>query len=131
MEAMATARADAYGRLMDIVRIYADEAGESHVEDLSVEMVERGLGGRMSDLWAATGVIFREVDADYDLDWHNAPRRQLVVNLTGSVEIETSDGTVRRMEAGSILLAEDTTGKGHLSRNPSGESRRCLFVALD
>ncbi|MCP5027372.1 MAG: hypothetical protein GY929_13910 [Actinomycetia bacterium] len=116
---------------MDIVRIYADEGGESHIQDLPVEMVESGLAGRMSELWAATGVIFREVGADYDLDWHNAPRRQLVVNLTGSVEIEASDGTVRRMEAGSILLAEDTTGKGHLSRNPSGEPRRCLFVPLD
>lgn len=128
---MAAPGPDAYGRPMDIVRIYADEAGESHIEDVSVEMVESGLAGRMSGLWSGTGVIFREVDADYDLDWHNAPRRQLVVNLTGSVEIEASDGTVRRMEAGSILLAEDLTGKGHLSRNPSGEPRRCLFVPLD
>ena len=128
---MATPTPEPYGRPMDIVRVYADDAGESHFEDLSIDMVESGLAGRMSELWSASGVIFREVAPDYDLDWHNAPRRQLVVNLTGSVEIEASDGSVRRLEAGSILLADDTTGKGHLSRNPSGQPRTCLFIPLD
>jgi hypothetical protein len=54
-----------------------------------------------------------------------------VVNLTGSVEIETGDGTVRRMGPGSILLAEDTTGQGHISRAVDGEARTCLFIPLD
>ena len=44
---------------------------------------------------AARGVQFREVDGDYHIDFHNAPRRQLVVNLTGSVEIETGNGDRR------------------------------------
>ena len=33
--------------------------------------------------------------------------------------------------AGSIMLAEDTTGKGHVSRNVDGRPRTCLFVPLD
>ena len=41
------------------------------------------------------------------------------------------DGTKRRMGPGSILLAEDTTGQGHISRNVGGEPRTCLFVHLD
>ncbi len=75
--------------------------------------------------------MFREVDGDYDLDFHTAPRRQLVVNLTGSVDIEVGDGTARRMGPGSILLAEDTTGEGHRSRAVNGAPRTCLFVPLD
>jgi hypothetical protein len=43
----------------------------------------------------------------------------LVIWLTGKVEFETSDGVVRRLAAGSVVLAEDTTGKGHISRHPA------------
>ena len=57
------------------------------------------------------GVIFREVDPGYLLDYHPAPRRQLVVNLTGSVEIDTGE-EARVFGPGSIMLAEDTTGRG-------------------
>ena len=74
---------------------------------------------------------FREVDGSYHLDFHVAPRRQLVVNLTGSVEIEVGSGERRVLGPGSILLAEDTTGQGHISRDVVGEPRTCLFVHLD
>ena len=73
----------------------------------------------------------REVDGDYHIDYHNAPRRQLVVNLTGSVEIETGTGDRRVLGPGTILLAEDRTGQGHISRSVGGEPRTCLFVPLD
>ncbi len=92
---------------------------------------EKGALGRISSLWPGKGILFREVDGDYALDFHNAPRRQLVINLSGSVDIEVGDGTVRRIGPGEILLAEDTTGQGHISRAVGGEPRRCLFVPLD
>jgi hypothetical protein len=38
--------------------------------------------------------------------------------LTGEVEFETSDGDIRRLPAGSVVLVEDTTGKGHITRHP-------------
>jgi hypothetical protein len=76
-------------------------------------------------------VQFREVDGFYDLDFHPAPRRQLVVNLDASVEIEVGDGTTRVLGPGSILLAEDTTGQGHKSRAVNGEARKSLFIHLD
>ena len=116
---------------MQIVRIYSGADGESHFEDLAVEFPQNGALGRISKMVPARGVLFREVDGDYDLDFHNAPRRQYVVNLTGSVDIEIGDGTCRRLGPGSILLAEDTTGRGHKSRNVAGEPRTCLFIPLD
>ncbi|MBM4202640.1 MAG: hypothetical protein FJ194_00625 [Gammaproteobacteria bacterium] len=116
---------------MNIVRIYTGADGESHFEDVAVDLKDMGPMGRISDLWQGKGVMFREVSGSYDLDFHTAPRRQFVVNLTGSVDIEIGDGTVRRMGPGSILLAEDTTGRGHKSRNVGGEPRSCLFVPLE
>ena len=74
---------------------------------------------------------FREVEGDYLSDYHNAPRRQLVVNLTGSVEIETGGGERRVLGPGTILLAEDRTGQGHISRSVGSEPRTSLFVPLD
>ncbi len=116
---------------MKVVRIYSGDDGESHFEDLELDLEDRGAMGHISQLWRGSGVFFRTVKGDYNLDYHNAPRRQFVVNLTGSVDIEIGDGTVKRMGPGSILLAEDLTGRGHISRAVDGEPRECLFIPLD
>jgi len=116
---------------MNITRVFTGDDGASHFEELEIDLQDQGGMGSISELWRGSGVIFREVDGNYALDYHNAPRRQLVVNLTGSVDIEVGDGTVRRMGPGSILLAEDTRGQGHISRAVEGESRQCLFIPLD
>ncbi|HEU4841310.1 MAG TPA: hypothetical protein VFT09_07705 [Ilumatobacteraceae bacterium] len=115
---------------MDIVRVFTGPDGQSHFEDVAVDLDDAGVAGRISPLWAGGGVQFREVDGDYHLGFHTAPRRQLVVNLTGSVEIEVGSGETRLFGPGTILLAEDLTGQGHISRSVDGEPRTCLFVHL-
>jgi hypothetical protein len=65
-----------------------------------------------------------------EVGWLNPPRRKLVIWLTGEVEFETSDGDIRRVAAGSVVLAEDTIGKGHISRHPPN-GQRLMFVDLD
>ncbi|MFP6814915.1 MAG: hypothetical protein VB949_04500 [Pseudomonadales bacterium] len=117
---------------MNYLRLYSGDDGQSHFEDVEFALEDRGgAAGQISEIWRGKGVIFREVGGDYHYDYHNAPRRQFVVNLTGHVDIEIGDGTVRRMGPGSILLAEDLTGQGHISRGVNNESRTCLFVPLD
>lgn len=64
-----------------------------------------------------------------EVDWHNPPQRLLVLWLTGEVEFETSDGDIRRLAAGGVVLAEDTTGKGHISRHPL-EGQLVVHVVL-
>ena len=116
---------------MKYTRIYSSPDGESHLQDVSVEMKESAYASMMSDMMAAKGIIFRSSDSgEYLIDWHNAPRRQFVVNLVGEVEIEVSDGEKRRFGAGSILLAEDVTGKGHISRGVGTSERQTLFIPL-
>ena len=116
---------------MKITRIYSGTDGESHLEEIEVPLNDRGSIGRISQLEGATGVVFRETDGDYDYDFHNAPRRQYVINLDAAVEIEVGDGTRRVIGPGEILLAEDTTGRGHISRSVDGRARRSIFVTLD
>jgi len=100
-------------------------------EEDCVMPVEQSPTGRMSEKMSATGIIFRENDPSYNLDWHPAPARQFVIMLEGLVEIEVGSGEKRLFQPGDILLAEDTTGQGHRSRIPDGNPRRSIFVTLD
>jgi quercetin dioxygenase-like cupin family protein len=116
---------------MRIHNLYADAKGESHWRDIEVEWAEETRGGRLSKRQTASGIIFRQVPPQYDLDWHNAPRRQYIINLDAGVEITASDGEARKIGAGEVVLVEDTRGKGHLSKALDGKLRHCIFVALD
>jgi hypothetical protein len=125
------AAADESERSIAILRIYTGPDNKSHFEDLTVPLKSGGKVGFLSELVKATGVVFRETGGDYNYDFHTAPRRQYVVNLEGEVEIEVGDGTRRILHAGEILLAEDTTGQGHISRAVAGKPRKSLFILLD
>jgi hypothetical protein len=116
---------------MKVLRVYSGDDGESHFEDIEVPLKDLGHIGKLSKLENATGVVFRTTGGDYEYGWHCAPRRQYVINLDAAVELEVGDGSVRRLEAGSVLLAEDLTGRGHISRAVDGKPRTSMFVTLD
>jgi len=116
---------------MNITRLYTGDDGESHFEEIDVPLHDAGEIGRLSERQPATGIIFRENDADYSYDWHTAPRRQYIIMLDGEIEIEVGDGTKRRFRDGDVLLVEDTTGRGHKTRNVTGQPRRSIFITLD
>ncbi|MFC1918505.1 hypothetical protein ACFLWW_00820 [Chloroflexota bacterium] len=116
---------------MKIVRLYTGPDGESHFEDVDIPVSDRGGVALKSETIKATGIIFRESRSRDKYDWHNAPQRQFIVTLTGHVEIEISDGTKRQFGPGDIMLAEDTTGRGHLTRVLHNKPRTSIFVTLD
>ncbi len=116
---------------MKVTRLYTGNDNQSHFEDIEIRLEDAGKSGRLSELVKATGVFFRETPGTYDYDWHNAPRRQYVVMLEGEVEIEIGDGSKRIFGTSDILLAEDTTGQGHISRAVGGKPRKSLFIILD
>ena len=116
---------------MKIHHLFVDKQGESHFEDMEIPYIETGKAGKLSARLPATGIIFREVAPDYDLDWHPAPRRQYIINLDAGVQITASDGEARRIGAGEVLLVEDTWGKGHLSKALDGKLRHCIFVPIE
>ena len=116
---------------MRIHNLYTDAKGESHFRDIEVEWAEEMHFSKMSKRLPAAGIIFRETSGDYDLDWHPAPRRQYIINLDGGVQITASDGESRIIKAGEVILVEDTSGKGHLSKSVGGQMRRSIFVPVE
>ncbi len=113
-----------------ITRIYSDENGDSRFEDLSIPMKDGGTIGVLSEIIPVSGLKFREVEPSYNYDFHNAPDRQYLVLLDGEIEIETSLHEVRRFKAGEVLLLEDTTGKGHRTKNIIPAKRKSLFIVI-
>lgn len=108
------------------VRIYSGEDGQSHFQELDLPM---GPPGR-SPMQAATGISFSRSESGHFMDWHNAPRRQYVITLSGHFEIGIGDGTVRRLGPGDVLLAEDLTGRGHTTRVVGSETRLSVTIPL-
>jgi hypothetical protein len=113
---------------MKIARIYTGADDQSHFEELEVPLLPAAYGEE-SALVPATGVIFRETPVGGALDFHPAPRRQFVVTLSGVGEVECGDGSRRRFGPGDIMLADDTTGQGHITREIHGP-RRGIFIPL-
>jgi hypothetical protein len=98
-----------------MIRLYTGEDGESHFEEIAPSFSwDDGLW--RAPLEATTGIIFTRHPAGHFLGWHNAPRRQYVIILTGQVEFQIGDGSIRRLGPGDVLLAEDLTGRGHTTR---------------
>ena len=57
---------------------------------------------------------FRETPPSYNFSWHNAPRRQYIVNLDADVEITVSSGETKVIRQGEVFFVEDTHGKLHV-----------------
>ena len=109
-----------------IVRIYTGDDGQSHFEEVDMETGPHPWG----ELREATGVIFNRSQVGSFSDWHNAPRRQFVITLSGAMEIGIADGTLRQFGPGSVLLADDLTGQGHTTRTVGDEPRLSVSVPI-
>ena len=112
-----------------VTRVYANASGDSCFEDISYPLTDGGPIGHLSVQVPVSHILFRKVPPGYD-DMHTAPQRQYVILLDGAVEIETSLGQKRTFEPGEVLLMEDTTGKGHRSRNVKAVERSSLFIIV-
>ena len=112
---------------MKVIRIYTGEDNQSHFEDLDIPLKPADYG-TASEVVPALGVMFRETFEGGSFDFHNAPQRQFVITLSGLGELECGDGSKRRLGPGDILLAEDTTGQGHITREI--QPRRVIFVPI-
>jgi hypothetical protein len=115
---------------MKVTRVYSDKNGDSQFEDVDIELFDNGEIGQLSENVDVESLQFRKVSPDYDYDFHHAPQRQYIVLLDGGVEITTSLGETRQFQTGEILLMEDTTGKGHKTKNLERRERTSIFIHL-
>ena len=110
-------------------RIYTGTDGLSHAEQIALKTTGTGL---VTEMMKATGVEFsrRPPVAGPANDWHVGPRRQFVITLAGRAEIEVAGGQKVAIGPGHINLIEDTTGKGHITRNLGPDDRIVVTIPL-
>ncbi len=107
---------------MHYLRIYAGPNGESHVEDVDVELPQRAIvqgvpAAGLSESYPASSFNFFTSPPGWSDDFHPSPQPVAIIVTAGEHEFETSDGETRIVGPGSIVLFEDTTGKGHRARD--------------
>ena len=113
-----------------VTRLFTGADGQTHAETIDVKLTQQNAAGELSEAVKVKGLQFRRTSPAYSYDFHPAPARQYVITLSGRGEIELVDGTKIPLMPGHILLAEDTTGKGHISRGVGAEDRLSLFIQL-
>jgi hypothetical protein len=121
---------------MQYVRLFAGPDGESHFEDVQIELspvaqYARGVPQlHLSAPHSSTALTFLSGPPGWIGDWHPAPRRQFMVKLRGTTELIASDGERRELGPGAVLLIDDTVGRGHYSRILGPDDDQWLVAAL-
>lgn len=112
---------------MRLVRIYTKPNGDSAIEIREAPM---SAGERpMSPTFQGGAMFFRETAEGHVQSYHNAPRRQLIFLTSGILELESSEGKRYICRPGDLIFAEDTAGKGHITRSLR-DTRGFVHVAM-
>lgn len=117
-------------------RLFADKSGESHFEDIEVALSPVDFAPPAAPLNIASFLpTAQSLWIGAPGGWqgetpHPAPQRQVFCTVQGEFEITASDGTARRFPPGSVLLLEDTHGKGHSTRILSEDGGLVFGVVL-
>jgi hypothetical protein len=106
--------------LKSYTRIVTTRSGNSAFEDGELILTEQPMRDGappmfVGALGACEGAAFVEFAA-FHCEPHPAVPAQWVVPLRGVIEVEVSDGTSRRFGPGDLVLATDSSGRGHITR---------------
>ena len=120
---------------MRYARLFADDKGESHFDDIEIEFtatdyVQSAAPLDFSVTFPASQVAFMRAPAGWASEFHVSSARNMFVVLSGEWEVTASDGESRHFAAGNALLVEDTTGTGHSSRVVSDTESVAVIVPL-
>ncbi len=120
---------------MKYLRLYADENGESHVEEMSVQYSPIDYAPPappfgVSERTEVTGSIHVRFPTGWTSELHPTPRRQLFVLLAGDFSGRASDGTLMSLAPGDVVLMEDTVGKGHTAEVNGDEDVHAMMIHL-
>ncbi len=114
--------------MFQITRVYSDSNGDTRFEDITIALKDAGEIGSLSQGLPVKTIIFREVEATYNYNFHNTPQKQYLVLIDGGIEIESTLGEKRQFQAGDVLLLEDIEGKGYRTRNLEIRKRKSIFI---
>ncbi|PKB65185.1 MAG: hypothetical protein BZY80_00805 [SAR202 cluster bacterium Io17-Chloro-G2] len=120
----------------DYVRLFTDGFGESRFEDLDIALSPVDLAPpagplNVAQFLPATQSFWVGVPAGWAGEVpHPSPQRQIFVVVQGEFEVTASDGAVRLVGPGGVLLMEDTWGIGHSTRLTGNGGGLIFAVAL-
>jgi hypothetical protein len=107
---------------VEYVRFYVGPDGRSCLQrGLSIEMRAKDFVPpsppiEASPVEPALGCTFLNVPRGYDGGWHPSPARMWLFFISGQMRMEAGDGQAIVAGPGSVVLLEDTSGRGHYSR---------------
>jgi hypothetical protein len=113
-----------------IKRVTAGPDGKSYLDVIDLPIVHHEPGKSILSRLHATDVELGYGMPGSFIDWHRVTTPRLWIILQGAFEFGTGDGQLHRLEAGDIVLAADTTGQGHTSRNVGDRPSFVLTVRL-
>ena len=112
-----------------MTRLYTGADGQTHAEQVPVTF-HGDAQNEASEMLKVSGAEIHRYPPGYVNDWHPASRRQMVITLSGRGEIEVAGGKKFSFGPGQILVAEDVTGKGHITRVVGKEDRVTIQIPL-
>jgi quercetin dioxygenase-like cupin family protein len=115
---------------MKIPNIYVDEYGHSYFGH--AELPQRGDPTRRIQA-ASQQVLYwqiREIKPGHFIDFKPNPAPQFVAVLSGTLVLTVSNGETRYFTRGDMVLLQDVTGQGHITRTQGHEPCRSLVITL-
>lgn len=113
-----------------ITRMYGGPDGELHIDKFPLPRTGGKPGQSVQSRLFATDVELGNSLPGYFIDWHGVSTPRLLIILSGQMEIGLGDGSKHILKRGDVVLAADTTGRGHTSRGIGDEVIRVLTVRL-
>ena len=112
------------------IRIWTGADGHSVFEAGTIDLAEGERGDVLTKNVPASSISYRETSSGGTFAPHQAPTRQFVLTLSGTLEFKTSTGATFVIRPGDVLLAEDTTGSGHSWRLIDEQPWRRAYVII-
>lgn len=109
--------------------MYSARDGQSRFCDDALALKADAAGRLSTGVLGAKGWMYAESPTERFVDWHTSGCGGVTVLLDGWMELELGNGEKRRLVAGDVLLALDTTGQGH--RSTMGAGTRGLSLMFD
>jgi len=115
-----------------VTRLYTGADGQSHAEDVEVAWRPARLRAELSESQSVnvTAAQFLRWPRGFVWEGHPASKRQYVIIVSGRGEVDVVGGKKVPLTPGTVLLAEDVTGKGHTTRVGADEDLVMLLVPL-
>lgn len=115
-----------------ISRLYTGSDGQTHEDRMEIRLTPSTMysEAEASEAVRVSQAQFFRLPKGKVQDWHNPAHRQYVVTLTGRGEVEIAGKQKILINPGRLILLENVTGKGHITRSIGSEDLTFFIVPL-